>query len=351
MAGGVGSRFWPLSKSSRPKQFLDILGTGKTFLRQTFERFLPLCPATNILVVTSSQYGALVAEQLPELPAENILVEPGRRNTAPCVAYANEKIRRVSPEALVVVTPADHLVLDETRFRQELERGFHFVAEKPALLTLGMKPNRPETGYGYIQVPDWHEFGQIDKVKTFTEKPDVEMAKVFFQSGDFYWNAGIFIWSLSAIDQAFRQHLPDLHALFEAERESFGTADEPAAIRRVYAESPSISIDYGVMEKADEVYVLTTDFGWSDLGTWGSLHENSEKDGKGNAVMAGRSLLYEVSDSVFRLQGGRLLVAQGLEGFIVAESDGVLLICKKDQEQRIREFVSDVKLKVGEEFI
>jgi mannose-1-phosphate guanylyltransferase len=347
MAGGIGSRFWPLSTSDRPKQFLDILGIGKTLLQLTFERFNKILPAENVFVVTSEKYKELVMEQLPQLNESQVLLEPIRRNTAPCIAYATYKIMSICPSARIVVSPSDHLILKEDLFLSEIEKGLQFAGENEVLVTLGIQPSRPETGYGYIQVNEklaYNNFDNLYKVKTFTEKPDRDMAKVFVETGEFYWNSGIFVWSASAIHNAFEKHLPDLNLLFEKGKKLLNTPDECFFINKSYSECPNISIDYGIMEKADNVFVLTADFGWSDLGTWGSLYENHPLDSKGNAVSGSKIFLYETEGCIVNLPQEKIAVIQGLKDYIVVESQNILLICKKDDEQQIRQFVADVSL-------
>ena len=354
MAGGIGSRFWPLSKAARPKQFLDILGTGETFIQQTFRRLNKICPAENFLVVTNTDYKQTVLDQLPQLKEEQVLCEPLRRNTAPCIAYATYKIKSKVSDANIIVAPSDHIILKEDEFIRIVDQGLRFVESNNALLTLGIKPSRPETGYGYIQTADSVAYDDIDNlhfVKTFTEKPDLKMAKVFVDSGEFFWNSGIFIWSLSSIEAAFENHLPEVNELFAKGIKRYNTSDEPAFLNKTYSECPNISIDYGIMEKAKNVYVLCADFGWSDLGTWGSLWENSDRDSDGNASKAGSLFLYESKDNVIQLPKDKLAVIQGLEGFIVVESDNVLLICKKENEQQIRHYVNDVRRDKGDEYV
>lgn len=353
MAGGVGSRFWPLSKADKPKQFLDILGTGRTLLQMTFDRFVDICPAENIYIVTSANYKQTIMEQLPELSSDQILLEPARRNTAPCIAYANYKIYKKNPNAVIVTAPSDHIILKENIFKKVVSEGLDFVSEKDALLTLGIKPSRPETGYGYIQINGTKSVDNknINKVKTFTEKPNKELAKVFFESGEFFWNAGIFIWSLKSITKAFNSFLPEIDQLFKDGIDSYYTEKEEQYISDVYAGCKNISIDYGVMEKADNVYVYCSDFGWADLGTWGSLYENSTKDKNKNAVLGNNVFTYDVKDSIINMPKDKLVVLQGLEGYIVVESDGVLLICKKEDEQDIKQYVNDIKLKLGDKFL
>lgn len=355
MAGGIGSRFWPLSRSKNPKQFLDILGVGKTLLQQTFDRFTGLIPPENIYIVSNAEYRDLIIEQLPKLPAENILLEPSRRNTAPCIDYANFRILQKDPEARIIVAPSDHLIIKEEAFLEQVRNGLEFVGNREALLTLGIEPNRPETGYGYIQavqkkVPGYEDI-DLRKVKTFTEKPDQEMAKIFLESGEFYWNAGIFFWSLPSIMKAFEKHEPDVHSLFARGIDKYGTGEEEAFITDTYERCKNISIDYAIMEKADNVYVLASDIGWSDLGTWGSLYEQMELDNDSNAVSGKHVFLYNATGNIINVPDDKLVLLQGLKDHIVVESDNVLLICEKEEEQRIKEFVNDVRTELGEKFI
>ncbi len=355
MAGGVGSRFWPLSRTSYPKQFLDILGVGKSLLKQTFERFNEIIPAENTYVVTNALYSDLVKQQLPEIPEENILLEPFRRNTAPCIAYAAYRIKVRDPEARMVVAPSDHLILKEEVFKKVVKQGMRFVGEKNTILTIGIEPNRPETGYGYIQVDNENRI-QLDgvtfnKVKTFTEKPDIKLAKVFVESGEFFWNSGIFFWSVPTILNAFKEFLPEINNSFMAGLPVYGSEKEEEFIRETYSICKNISIDYGVMEKSDKVYVLTADFGWSDLGTWGSLYEQKDKDKNGNVIIGDKVYLYDSKSSIVYANNKRLAVIEGLENFIVVDSEDVLLICRKDQEQKIKSFVNDVKLELGDDYI
>lgn len=342
MAGGVGSRFWPCSRNNRPKQFLDFFGTGSTLLQQTFKRFCRLIPVENILIVTNADYRQLVMEQLPEIAESQILLEPARRNTAPCIAYAAWRIRAINPEAAMVVAPSDHLILKEDSFLNAIERGLNFVSATDSLLTLGITPSRPETGYGYIQAGA-AEQESLYQVKTFTEKPDIDLAKVFVESGEFYWNAGVFMWRVDTIIAAFKKQLPDLYAKFAEGEALMNTEQEQSYINEIFPTCQNISIDYGIMEHASKVYVLCGDFGWSDLGTWGSLYDLSDKDDSGNVSLKCQTRWYESKDNIVVLPEGKLAVVQGLEGYIVVESDNALLICKKDDEQRIRQFVNDVK--------
>lgn len=353
MAGGVGSRFWPLSKLNKPKQFLDILGTGRTLLQMTFDRFNEICPVENIYIVTSSIYKDTIQEQLPELGEEQILLEPARRNTAPCIAYANYKIYKKNPNAVIVTAPSDHLILKEDTFKKVINEGLDFVSNNDALLTLGINPSRPETGYGYIQINGTKsiENKNINKVKTFTEKPDKKLAKVFYESGEFLWNAGIFIWSLKSIMKAFEEFLPDVDQLFKDGIEVYNTEKETEFIAETYNECKNISIDYGVMEKAENVFVYGTDVGWADLGTWGSLYENSSKDDDENAILGDLVFTYNVKNSIVNVPKEKLVVLQGLKDYIVVESDGVLLVCKKEDEQEIKQYVNDIKLKLGNKYL
>ena len=352
MAGGIGSRFWPMSKKSKPKQFLDILGTGKSLIRQTFERFETICPHENVYVVTSEQYFDLVKEQLPELRDCQILLEPCMRNTAPCIAYANHVIAAENLNANIVVAPSDHLITQEAKFIQVIEEGLKFTSENDALLTLGMKPSRPETGYGYIQKKEsTTNYEGINPVKTFTEKPNLEMAKVFYESGEFLWNSGIFIWSLKSIMKNFQTHLPDVNDLFEQGKENYGTESEKGFINKIYAECRKISIDYGVMEKADNVFVFTSDFGWSDLGTWGSLYEHTPKDNNGNAVIGQNLLQYDIKNCMINVSGEKLVVVQGLKDYIVVESENKILVIPKKEEQKIRNIVDDIEKGFGGNYL
>ena len=350
MAGGIGSRFWPLSTTSRPKQFLDILGTGKTLIQQTYERFLNVCPKENIIIVTNEKYRDLVAEQLPDLKPHQILFEPARRNTAPCIAYASYKIQAMNPNANIIVAPSDHLILKEDAFFDVINTALDLTASQETLVTLGIKPSRPDTGYGYIQFEEEasHPDPRVNRVKTFTEKPNLELAKKFLASGDFYWNSGIFIWSLKSIMSAMEKHLSEVNNLFKEGVGKYNTPEEEAFINQTYPICTNISIDYGVMEKAENVNVVLGDFGWSDLGTYGSLHTHLDQDGDGNAVIGKKVKVYDSSNCIVNLPDGKLAVLHGLDGYIVAESDGVLLVCRQEDEQKIKQFVNDVKLSYPE---
>jgi len=352
MAGGAGTRFWPISRQSKPKQFIDVLGTGKTFLQQTFDRFSKICPPENIFVVTHTQYKSHVIEQLPDINHSHILLEPLRRNTAPCIAYANYRISKINPDAIVIVAPSDHLIMNEDEFRKDIISGTEFCRKHDMLLTIGLKPHRPETGYGYIQIDRKKEIDKgVNKAKTFTEKPDLEMAKIFLKSGEFFWNSGIFVWSLKTINEAFKEHLEEVDVLFSEKKEQLGTRKETAVIAAIYKEVKSISIDYGIMEKAQNVAVKCSDFGWSDLGTWSSLYENCSKDKNKNVVRADNVIAHNSSGSVFDLPKGKLAMVYGLNDFVVAERDDLLLICPKDEEKALREMVNNLKFEKGEEYL
>jgi mannose-1-phosphate guanylyltransferase len=352
MAGGIGSRFWPISRTSHPKQFIDILGTGKTLIQNTYDRFLKICPKENIYVVTNEIYTDLVKKQLPDMTDDQILTEPVMRNTAPCVAYGSFKIENLNPGAAIVVAPSDHLILDEVAFISTIEKSLETATKNNCLITLGIKPSRPDTGYGYIQYTEQSLKNDFFKVKTFTEKPTLEIAKTFLQSGDFLWNAGIFVWSAKAIVNAFSNYLPDMHEIFAEARSVYNTPDEKAHIHNSYLQCTNISIDYGIMEKADNVYVLPSEFGWSDLGTWASIYELAEKDYVGNAVIpAEKVIMYDSSNCMVNVPGEKLVILQGLHDFIVVEANNTLLICPRDQEQNIKKVVADVKQQFGTKYI
>src|SRR6478735_1619913 len=350
MAGGIGSRFWPFSRTNNPKQFHDVLGVGESMLQLTANRLGDICPPENIYVVTNKDYQNLVAEQLPFLTSEQILCEPIGRNTAPAIAYACFKIANLNAEANIVVMPSDHVVLKEAAFTKTVNAALQASENDNKLITLGIKPSRPDTGYGYIQFIDDVAGSELKKVKTFTEKPNLEIAKMFLESGDFVWNSGIFIWNAKTILKAFRTHLSEIAEIFEDGSSFLNTQHEEEFIAKAYSHCRNISIDYGIMEKADNVYVLLSDFGWSDLGTWNSLYSIGHKDESGN-VVDGDALIYDAHNNIIKTPKERLVVIQGLEGYIVAEFDNVLMICKKEEEQRVKEFVSDVKAKKGAGYI
>ncbi len=353
MAGGIGSRFWPMSKSSYPKQFHDVLGTGRTLIQMTFDRFKDICPVENILIVTNDDYKNLILKQLPEIKESQVLCEPSRRNTAPCIAYACYKIKAINEKANIVVAPSDHLILKENVFTECIHSAIVQSNKNNSLITLGIKPSRPDTGYGYIQFRDDSDSSHstIKKVKTFTEKPHLELAKQFLNSGDFYWNSGIFIWTVDSIIEAFEKHLPEVAKLFKDGEASYHTPDEAVFINKIYPVCKNVSIDYGIMEKAENVYVVLSDFGWSDLGTWGSLYTHVGHDSDSNAVIGNDVMMYDSKSNMVKMPDDKLVVIQGLYDYIVVESDGTLLICKKQDEQKIKQFVNDIKTSKGEKFV
>lgn len=341
MAGGVGSRFWPMSTAEKPKQFIDVLGVGRTLIQLTYDRFETICPPENVWVVTNKAYVDIVKEQLPEIPAGNILCEPCRRNTAPCIAYVSWKIKSQNPSANVVVTPSDHIVMDAPEFRRVIGNCLKFTGETDAIVTLGMKATRPETGYGYIQADltsSSPRNKEIFRVDGFKEKPDLDTAKKYLADKNYFWNAGIFIWSVHTIVNAFRMYQPTLAGVFESMADVYGTEQEQATIDKRFPECENISVDYAIMEKAEEIFVCPASFGWSDLGTWGSLLTQTKHDDYGNSVIGNNVSLFETKNSIVHAVGAKQVVVQGLDGFIVAENEGRLLICKLSEEQRIKQF-------------
>lgn len=386
MAGGIGSRFWPASRTARPKQFLDILGVGKSLIRLTFERFLHLCPAENIFIVTNKQYAGLVKEHLPELSGNQILTEPSRNNTAPCIAYTAFKLQALNPDANLVVAPSDHVILQEKKFIETLESALAFTAENDALVTLGIKPSRPDTGYGYIEVgndrrvartdeggrdgklawPEYEDGAEIKnqksqiknqksedggvatsvspayKVASFREKPGRAVAEQYVASGNYFWNAGIFIWRVESLLKAFEEHAGDIYRILAAGAGQYNTADEQAFIDQAYPTTPSISVDYAIMEKAANVYTIPSSFGWSDLGTWASLHAESDKDEDGNVIQGEKVMAYGVKDSLIRLPKDKLAVLGGLEDYIVVDEGDVLLVWPKSREQEIKKITGEI---------
>ena len=351
MAGGIGSRFWPMSRQDYPKQFLDILNTGKTLIQWTFDRFSTFIPVENIYVVTSQEYSEIVHEQLPQLRKENILGEPSRKNTAPCIAYISFKLQQLDPKASLIVAPSDHLILDPTAFVKVCLEALSFVGKHNAFITLGIKPTYPNTGYGYIQYEQHSVSDNVYKVKTFTEKPNLELAKTFLASGDFLWNAGIFVWQVKNIIGAFEKYLPEMYDVFAAEKEKFNTTHEKEALQTIYPLCTNISIDFGIMEKADNVYLIPSSFGWSDLGTWNSAYENLEKDYLENAVAGDNVIVIDASRCMVHAPNDKLVVLQGLDKFIVVDTPDVLLICHRDKEQEIKEYVAEVKRNKGDQYL
>ncbi len=341
MAGGVGSRFWPMSTAEKPKQFIDVLGVGKSLLQLTAERFDGICPTENLWVVTNKKYVDLVRQQLPQMPAENILCEPCRRNTAPCIAYVSWRIKAANPNANIIVSPSDHIVTNVTEFKRVVLSCMKFTSETDSIVTLGMTPTRPETGYGYIKADlssSSLRNSEIFRVDSFREKPDLETAKKYIQKKHYFWNAGIFMWKASTIVNAFRMYQPAMAKLFESLDDYYGTPQEQAMIDKTFPECESISVDYAIMEKAEEIFVCPADFGWSDLGTWGSLLAQTKKDIYGNSCIGDGISLFETNNCIIHTTEERKVVVQGLDGYIVAEHDGTLLICKLSEEQRIKQF-------------
>ena len=351
MAGGIGSRFWPLSRQEHPKQFLDVLGTGKTLIQMTYERFKQILPKEHIYFVIHESHWALFQSQLPEVKEAQVLREPIMRNTAPCIAYACHKIQALNPDAQIVVAPSDHLILQEQVFKQAILSSLEVASKQEILITLGILPSRPDTGYGYIQYTDKSIEAQFKKVKTFTEKPNLDLATSFLQSGDFLWNAGIFIWSAKAIIKALAKFEPEMNEVFEEAAHLYNTPKESVFIKQAYMRCTGISIDFAVMEKASNVYVLPVDFGWSDLGTWGSVYTLSEQDASGNFSMPGTDVVfYDTQNTMVHTPKDKLVVLQGLQDYVVVESDQVLLVFPRAQEQHIKQILSDVKQKYGKKY-
>ena len=350
MCGGVGSRFWPFSKAAMPKQFIDFFGTGRSLLQMAFDRMEGIVPVENILLITNESYGSLIKEQLPGIKDSQILLEPVRRNTAPCIAWAAHHIKAINPDAKMMVAPSDHLIINVEKFRQSVISAFDFIDSHDALVTLGIKPSRPETGYGYIQVGEPVE-GNFSTVKTFTEKPNEDLARVFIGTGEFFWNSGMFFWSADSILKALDEYAPEVNAVFEDGKEHFGTPGEIDYINSHFEASPSISIDFAVMEKAPNVYVETVDFGWNDLGTWRSLYDHSPKNKDGNVTQNCKALLFNSHNNIIAVKGDKLVVASGLEGYIVADVDDALLIVPLEEEQKIKLYVNEMKSKFGDKYL
>ncbi len=351
MAGGIGSRFWPVSRTSYPKQFLDLLGTGKSLIQWTYYRFKKIVPAENIYFITNQAYIEALKEQIPEVNDENIISEPSRKNTSPCAAYFAHKIVTKNPDANIIMSPADHLIMDEATFEKTAKDALTFVAEHNALVTLGIKPTLPDTGYGYIQYDLEEEVNKVYKVKTFTEKPSLELARTFLKSGDFLWNSGIFVWNVNTILNALAKYQPELNEVFLQAKDVYNTSEEYNLISRLYAQCTNISIDYGIMEKAKNVFVIPSYFGWSDLGTWESAYDNSEKDYLGNAVFGKNVMVIDATECMIKAPDEKLLVIQGLENFVVVDTKDVLLICERTREQQIKEYVAEVKRNKGDKYL
>ena len=338
MAGGVGSRFWPMSTPDYPKQFIDVMGVGRSLIQLTVDRLKPICPVENMWVVTNEKYIRIVKEQIPDMPVDNILAEPEARNTAPCIAYACWKIQKKHPNANIVVTPSDALVINTTEYQRVLSKALNYTSDKNAIVTIGIKPSRPETGYGYIAAAESTSVDEIYKVEAFKEKPNLETAEQYLASGNYYWNAGIFVWNIDTISKAIRTFQPNLASIMDEMAPSFYTEQEKEVVGKLFPTCEKISIDYAVMEKSKEIYTLPAEFGWSDLGSWGSLHTLLPQDEAGNAIVGKDIRLYECKNCVVHAADESKVVVQGLDGYIVAEKHGQLLVCSLKEEQRIKEF-------------
>jgi len=349
MAGGIGSRFWPMSRTQHPKQFIDILGTGQTLIQQTYNRLKRICLEENIYIVTNEIYKELILKQLVGINDEQIICEPTMRNTAPCIAYANYKIAAKNPNANIIVAPSDHLILKEDEFIRVMQLALDYTSKNDCLLTLGITPSRPDTGYGYIQFIEEADT-EIKKVKAFTEKPNLKLAEKFIENGDFSWNSGMFIWSLKSIQKAFETLLPQVDEVFNNGLGLYNTPKEHDFIQTAYSSCKNISIDYGIMEKSKNVFVINADIGWSDLGTWGSIYTHLPLDENKNAVVGKNVMLYDSSTNIINVPKDKLVVLQGLTDYIVVESDNILLVCKKQEEQKIKQFVNDIKLNKSQKY-
>ena len=349
MAGGIGSRFWPMSRTDHPKQFIDILGTGETLIQQTYNRIKRICPKENIYIVTNEIYKTLTKELLLDINPEQIICEPTMRNTAPCIAYANYKIAEKNPNANIIVAPSDHLILKEDEFIRVMEMALEYTSQNDCLLTLGIKPNRPDTGYGYIQFLE-NDANEIKSVKKFTEKPDLNLAKKFVDSGDYCWNSGMFVWSLKSIQKAFEKLLPNVDEVFKNGLGKYNTSEEYDFIQIAYSSCESVSIDYGIMEGSENVFVISANIGWSDLGTWGSIYTHLPLDENNNALVGKNIMMYDSSDNIVHVPKDKLVVLQGLKNYIIVESDNILLVCKKEDEQKIKQIVADIKISKHKRF-
>ncbi len=350
MCGGVGSRFWPYSRSAKPKQFIDFLGTGRSLLQLTFDRLANIIPIENILLLTNEKYADIIQEQLPEIKPNQILLEPVMRNTAPCNAWAAWHIKAINPNAKIMVAPSDHLILRQNVFNECVIKAFDFIEQHDAIVTFGVKPNRPETGYGYIQQGENID-AAFSKVKTFTEKPDKELANVFLESGEFFWNSGMFFWGVDTIINAMRAHAPEIADVFDKASDIFNTDREQATINEIYGTCPNVSIDYAVMEKSTNVFVEKVDFGWSDLGTWGSIYDNAPKNRDANVTPNSKVLAFDSHNNVIAAKGDKLVVVSGLNGYIVADTPDALLIVPINDEQKIKTYVNEAKTHFGDKFM
>ena len=351
MAGGIGSRFWPISRADYPKQFLDIMGSGQTLIQQTVSRFQQMIPIENIYVVTSDEYVDIVKFQVPTLLSENIIGEPLRKNTAPCIAYISFKLFKQDPTATMIVAPSDHLITDPAQFNSDCMLALNFAQAQQALVTLGIIPTYPSTGYGYIQKGHDEVQPSVFPVKQFIEKPYLELAKTFVKSEDYLWNSGIFVWTAEAILRAFEKHLPEMFTLFTQARDVYNTNGESNTITTVYNNCENISIDFGILEKSDNVYTIPSSFGWSDLGTWCSAWENMRKDYMFNAIAAKKIMMIDTANCVVHASPEKLVLIQGLDDFIVADTSDVLLICRKEKEQEIKNYVKEVNKLMGTQFL
>lgn len=352
MAGGIGSRFWPESRQCLPKQFLDLLGTGRTLLQECFLRFRDICPKENIFIVTNKAYSDIVKEQLPDIDEANIIKEPFRKNTAPAAAYISYKLRQLNPNANILFAPSDHLITDQRNFEIQAFKGLDYAAKHEAIVTFGIKPTRPDTGYGYIQYAKDSLVDGIAKSIVFTEKPNLELARVFLSSGDFVWNSGIFIWNVNSFIKVLEELQPEMAEVFEQGQNSYNTPKEFATMERLYTQTTNnLSIDYAIMEKAHNVYVVPSNFGWSDLGTWETAYEHSQKDYLGNATSSEEVYIVDTENCLIKTPQGKLVVLQGLQNYIVVDTKDVLLICERNKQQEIKDYVADIKSNFGDKYL
>jgi len=351
LAGGIGSRFWPESRQKLPKQFLDLLGTGQSLLQSTYNRFKDICPKENIFIITHESYLELVKQHLPDVAAANIISEPSRKNTAPSAAYISHKIHALNPKANIILSPSDHFIVEERVFERQIFEALDFVSRNNDILSVGIKPTRPETGYGYIQYESTNPEDQFHKVKTFVEKPNLDLARTFLRSGDFLWNSGIFAWNAKAIIKVFEEFLPELNDVFVQAKDVLNTPKEAMAMEMLYAQCTNVSIDYGIMEKARNVFVLPSQFGWSDLGTWESAYQHSERDYLGNAVYGDNVMIVDSSSCMVKADNNKLVVLQGLDGYIVVDTPEILLVCERSKEHQIKDYVAEIKRNKGDKYL